>query len=143
MCLCVPISTFTRKSVRVYKILEYKDLKSPIYGKKYIPEHEYCVPLPEIANGMEIQGVESSLEISVSEGLHCYSSLKQALYNVAQKEAVFIAEVPAGSSIIYGERHEAVTNRLVVLPYYYKPVRILGETIFYRKFKYKPKEEKQ
>lgn len=142
MCLYIPIFERAGKPIKVYKVLDFMTLESPVQGMKYCLDNTHMIDIEDMKNSLRKQSLMSiyACYIEVSEGLHSCRSLKEALKLAGNinsgNPAVFAAEIPGYASVAFGINGDIVSDYLRVFSYYYKPVRIFGKPVFYRKVKY-------
>ena len=143
MCLYVEISKYLRKPMIVYKILDHETLKSPTRSMEYKLEEQHYVDYANIANQAKVAYSLRDFKVEIHYGLHCFTSLREAMDHLSTVTSyrVFKAVIPKGAVVIKGDEKQLVTTDLIILPYYYTPIKIFGVTLFYKKIKYKQKEK--
>lgn len=136
MCLEIKLTKITKKPLKVYKALLYnnKTLLSPYQKKKYLLNHEFKIENFDIYNNANLR-IFSDLYVTITYGIHSWTSLNAAFNKSPVECFIFEAEIPAGSKIIYGDNNDVVSSRLIIKPYFYKPIKFL-DYIFYRKIEY-------
>lgn len=139
MCLTLTISKIKGKPVKVYKVLKYPALKSPVYTQYWKFGQIEETTMYSIAASCTLNHYENDLEMQFNVGFHSCRTLKSAYKIIGYNERIFEAEIPAYTSYIYGNCQEVLSQALSIKPYWYKPVKILGFRFFIRK---KVKEDK-
>lgn len=139
MCLRLTISRVTGKPIKVYKILRYPELTSPVYPQKWEFDRIEMIKRYDIVISGILDYCNTGLQVKLNVGFHSCRTLKDAYKIVGKGERIFEAEIPAYASYICGDYQDILSQALSIRPYWYKPVKILGFQFFIRK---KIKEDK-
>ena len=104
----------------------------------YILGRQYHVDINDIRKLIYASGNEH-LIVNITEGLHSYTSIDVAMRLNSTDNLCFSAIIPAGATVVEGDKGNIVSTDLIVQPYYYVPVKIKGRILFYRKKKWNVK----
>lgn len=139
MCLRLTISKVAGKPIKVYKVLRYPELTSPVYTQKWEFDRIEMIRMHYITTFGTLNNSGESLQVKLNVGFHSCRTLKDAYRIVGKGERIFEAEIPAYAPYICGDYQDILSQALSIRPYWYKPVKILGFRFFIRK---KIKEDK-
>ena len=136
MCLMVNLAAELEEPLKVYKSLCLTEdgLKSPYQNKPYIINTHYVENIIDIYNNAHFS-MYDDMWLMVNKGIHSWTSLNKAFMRSDDQWLIFEAEIPRGAVVIRGNDNNIVSSEIIVNPYIYKPIRVLGK-IFYRKVKY-------
>lgn len=132
MCLTLTISRIKNKPIKVYKVLVYPELESPTYSTFWKFDEVKTERLYDIAGTCSPALYSKNLAINMHTGFHSYRKLERAYNHSVYAGRIFEAVIPANTPYVYGNDQEVLSQALLIRPYWYKPVSILGFQFFIR-----------
>lgn len=134
MCLTLTVSKIKERPVKVYKILRYPELTSPVYKQSWVFDKVERVYISDTNDVCDVEkNYSGDIILSMYRGFHSFRTLNKANMIAGRGERIFEAEIPAHAPYICGDYGDVISWALLIKPYWYKPVKILGFRFFIRK----------